>query len=162
MSFGKSTGMSAATGGEQGAIPALGQGLTNIQSGANFFQTLLGGNKANTAAALQPDINRIKEATQGALQGASTLMPRGGGRYATLFDQPFQTQKQIGNLFSGMRTAAGQALPQIGGQQAQIGQTAASNLFNQDLAQKKMLNDFIQGLAQTAMSGAAQHFAPAG
>ena len=155
MSFGSSGGMMAARAGEQPAINALDQGTSNLNTAGNFFSTLLGGNQANTRALLQPDINRINESTQGALQGASTLMPRGGGRFATLFQQPFAAQQQVSNLFNGMRGQAAGGLAGIGGTQAQVGQAAASNLFNQDLAQKQMLNQFLGGLAQAAIGGGA-------
>lgn len=154
MSFGTSSGMSAAMGEEKGAIPALGQGVSNLQSGANFFNTLLQGNRANTMNLLQPDINRIREATQGSLQAANTLMPRGGGRFTTLFNQPFAAQQQIGNLFSGLRSGAASGLANIGGTQANVGQVAASNLFNQSLAQKQMLNQFLSQIIQGAEQGA--------
>jgi len=147
--FGPSSGESAASTAQQGfGIPALGQGTTNLQTGANFFQTLLGGNKANTEALLQPDINRIRESTQGALQGVSTLMPRGGGRSATLFQQPFAAQSQIGNLFSGLRSGAAGGLAQIGGQQAQIGQTSAQNLFQNSMQQRQYHDQQMAKLAQ--------------
>lgn len=148
MSFGSSGGMTAARMGEQGAIPALGQGVSNMQTGANFFNTLLGGNQANTLSLLQPSINQIKEQQQGTLQAASTLMPRGGGRFATLFQQPFAANRAVTDLFSGLRGQAAQALPGIGAQQARVGQEAASNLFSQDMAQKQLLNNFIQGMYQ--------------
>lgn len=143
MSFGRTTGEAQANAAQSQALPAIGQGVQNLQSGANFFQTLLNGNQANTMAAIQPDINRIRESTQGALQGASTLMPRGGGRFATLFQQPFQVQRQTGDLFSGMRSGAGSGLAQIGAQQGQLGTTNANNLFNSQLAQNQQKMGFL-------------------
>lgn len=148
MSFGRTGGQMAAGTGEQGAIPALGQGTSNMQTGADFFKTILGGNAANTLSLLQPSINQMKEQQQGTIQAASTLMPRGGGRFATLFNQPFAANRAITDLFSGLRGQAAQALPGIGAQQAQVGQQAASNLFQQDLAKQQQLNNFIQGMYQ--------------
>lgn len=156
MSFGSSGGMMAARAGEQPAINALSQGTSNLNTAGNFFSTVLGGNQANTRAVLQPDINRINESLQGALQGASTMMPRGGGRFATLFQQPFAAQQQVNNLFNGIRGQAAGGLAGIGSQQAQIGQTAATNLFSQDMAQKQMLNDFIQKMYASTVDAASK------
>lgn len=151
MSFGTTSGQAAARTGEQGAIPALGQGVGNLQTSANFFNTILGGNRANTMQLLQPDITRLKEQQQGALQGASTLMPRGGGRFQTLFQQPFAVNRQLGDLFAGMRSGAAPGLAGIGGQQAGVGQAAATNLFQQDLSKQQMTNQFISQMIQAAM-----------
>ena len=144
MSFGASGGEDAATSAQQRqGVPMLGQGASNLQSGANFFSTLLNGNQANTRALLQPDINRINESTQGALQGASTLMPRGGGRFATLFQQPFAAQQQIGNLFNQARSGAAGGLANIGGTQGQLGTTNAQNLFQNAFGQRQYFNNMI-------------------
>ncbi len=116
------------------------QGAATAQPGINFFNTLMGGNQANTTAALQPNIDAIRQGTSGTLNAASTLMPRGGGRSGTLFNQSFAPQAQIQNLFNQGRTTAATTLPQIGLQQQQLGlgqqqvglgqQGVGTNLFN--------------------------------
>jgi hypothetical protein len=139
---------------------ALDTGAGNINAGTNFFQTLLGGNAANTAAALQPSIDQIRQGTTGNLNAASTLMPRGGGRSAALFGQSFAPQAQIQNLFNSARTGAASALPQIGlGQQGigtnlfglgnqalQIGSNASGNMANVGQQQQQITNQLWQGL----------------
>lgn len=140
----------------------LSLGGQTAQPGVNFMTQLLGGNRANTAAALQPSINQIDQGTTGVLNSINTLTPRGGGRYGGLFNQSFAPQSQIQNLFNGARTSAAQALPQIGLQQQSLG----TNLFglgngalstaggvNQGLAQigqqqQQMNNQLIAGLGQ--------------
>lgn len=156
--FGPSKGESAATTAQQGAVPALGAGVSNLGTSANFFNTLLGGNRTNTMQLLQPDITRIKEAQQGALQGASTLMPRGGGRFATLFQQPFAAARQIGDLFAGIRSGAAGGLANIGGEQAQIGQTSAQNLFQNALQQRQYHDAMMAKLGQGLFSLATTPF----
>jgi hypothetical protein len=122
--FGTLEGNNAAT---SAAAPGLvSSGTQNVNQGANFFKTLLSGNQADTAAALQPSINQTNAANQQTLQGVSTLMPRGGGRSGTLFALPFQGNQQIQSLFNNARTQAATALPQIGSTQLNAG----SNLFN--------------------------------
>jgi hypothetical protein len=111
----------AFTGGQR----QLQQGSTNTGQAGNYFNTLLNGNRANTTAMLQPDINRIQGAQQGTLQSASTLMPRGGGRSGTLFQLPFQGNSQIQSLFGGARSGAAGQLGQLGLGQGGLG----ANLF---------------------------------
>lgn len=115
---------SAADRARGGSLLNLGGG--NVASGTNFFNTLLGGNQANTTALLQPSIDQIRAGNTHALQALSTLMPRGGGRSGTLFDMAYAPQGQIQSLFNSGRLAGAQALPSIGAQQQSLG----ANLFN--------------------------------
>lgn len=109
-----------------GTANAYGQGLLNLgtsntNAGANFFKTILGGDQAATSSLLQPNIDQIRGGQQQALQAASTLMPRGGGRSGALFNLPLQANSQIQSLFNGARSGAASALPQIGAGQTSVG-----------------------------------------
>lgn len=104
----------------------LNTGAQNVEGGTNFLNTLLQGNQANTTAALQPNIDQIRQGNSATLNAMNTLMPRGAGRSGALFNQSFQPQSQIQNLFNQSRMGAAQALPQIGLQQQGLG----ANLFN--------------------------------
>jgi hypothetical protein len=137
------------------AAPAeygAGQSLLNLgqqttQPGVNFMSTLLGGNAANTGAALQPSVSQIDQGTSGVMRGINTLTPRGGGRYGALFGQSFAPQSQIQNLFNSARTNAANTLPGIGLQQ----QGAGINLFglgNQAETGAGGLNLGLGGLGQ--------------
>ncbi len=142
-------------------------GQANTATASNFLNTLVGGNQANTAALLQPDINRIREGGQNAIQTASTLMPRGGGRSSTLFQAPFHANAQISNLFNGARNAAAGGLAQIGqGQTSQgtnlfgIGNNALNtgastfgSLANYGLAQQGINNGLWSQQGQGLSSG---------
>jgi len=107
------------------AGPQLQAGQGNVNAGTDFLSTILNGNRANTTAMLQPNISQILQNNQNTLKGINTLMPRGGGRSASLFENSFAPTSQISNLFSNARTGAATALPQIGLQQEGIG----TNLF---------------------------------
>ena len=129
-----------------------GQGLLNLggqtaQPGVNFMTQVLGGNAANTTAALQPSINQIDQGTSGVLKGINTLTPRGGGRYGALFGQSFAPQSQIQNLFNGSRMGAATALPQIGLQQQGLG-TNLFGLGNSALGTAGGLNTNLAGIGQ--------------
>lgn len=139
----------------------LNAGTANTASGANFFNTLLHGNRQNTTALLQPDINRIQGANQGTLQAVSTLMPRGGGRSGTLFNLPFQQNQQIQGLYGPARSAAagqlanigmgqtgmGTNLFNVGNQALGTGVNASSEIAKLGLQQKQMSNQMAAGLA---------------
>lgn len=99
---------------ESGGQSLIGNGLNSINSGTNYFNTLLNGNAANTSALLQPSINQIRGGNQNALQAISSLTPRGGGRSGTLFNAAYAPSQQIQSLFNSGRTTAATALPQIG------------------------------------------------
>jgi hypothetical protein len=103
----------------------LNMGQPSVASGTNFFNTLLNGNRANSTALLQPQIDQIRGGTQNQLQAINTLMPRGGGRASSLFNASYMPQQQIQNLFNPLRSQAASALPQIGLQQMGLG----TNLF---------------------------------
>jgi hypothetical protein len=103
----------------------LGAGMQNLQPGVNFFNTMLGGNAANTAAALAPSINQTLQGIDAARTAAAGLTPRGGGRFGSLYGLSFAPQAQVQNLFNQARLQAAQTLPGIGLQQAGLG----ANLF---------------------------------
>ncbi len=111
---------------------SLSAGSSNTTNGTNFFNTLLNGNQANTAALLAPTLNADRQQSQQQLQSLSTLTPRGGGRSGTLFNAAYQPSASIQNAFMGGRLQAAQTLPQIGLQQQGIG-TSLYGLGNQAL-----------------------------
>ena len=159
---------SAATGNSQSQIgqgtAALTAGQNDVNSGTNFFNTLLNGNQANTTATLQPNIDQIRQANQQTLQQTNMLSPRGGGRGATLFNAAYAPNQQINSLFGQARTNAATALPQIGLAQQGIGtnligagntalntagntnQGVMSNLLQQQQMQNQMYTGLGQGL----------------
>ncbi len=92
-------------------------------------------------------------------------MPRGGGRSAALFANPFATNQQVQSLFGNARTTAATALPQIGLGQQQIGTnligqgnqalntatTGAQNQFQNQMAIQQRSDNIIGGLASGLM-----------
>ena len=104
----------------------LGTGAGNVTSGTNYFNTLLNGNAANTQAMLQPNIDQINQANNNTVASSSALMPRGGGRFGTLFSSTYAPNQQIQSLFNGARSGAASQLASLGLQQQGLG----ANLFN--------------------------------
>jgi hypothetical protein len=123
----------------------LGVGGNNVSAGTNYFNTLLNGNSANTAATLAPSINQIQGGTANTLNAVNTLMPRGGGRSSALFGQSFAPQSQIQGLFNNARTTAATTLPQIGLQQEQLG-GGLFGLGNQSLSAATGANSSLGSL----------------
>jgi len=103
----------------------FGTGAGNTAAGTDYLRTILRGNAADTAAAMAPDVNRIRAANQNAVQSISTIMPRGAGREGTLFSASYAPTSQIQNLFNTTRMQAAPALAAVGMQQ----QGLANNLF---------------------------------
>jgi len=126
---------------------ALKTGEGNVNSGTNFLNTLLAGNRANTTTALQPNIDQIRSGVDNAIHAVSTLTPRGGGRTSSLFGESFEPQKQMQNLFNSTRTTAATALPQIGLAQQGIG-TNLFGLGNQGLSIGSGVNTNLAQLGQ--------------
>jgi hypothetical protein len=140
----------------------LNSGAGSVQSGTNFFNTLLNGNRANTTALLQPNIDQIRDSNTNSLNAISNLSPRGGGRSSTLFGAAYAPTQQINSLYNGMRGTAGGNLAQIGLQQEgmgtnlmQAGNSALNTgsqtntgLMNYGLEQQKQSNALWSGLGQ--------------
>ena len=138
----------------------LNLGQPNVQSGTNFFNTLLNGNQANTAATLAPSMQQIQQGNQNQIQSLSTLAPRGGGRSGTLFGASYAPAQQIQGLFNQVRTAAPGALTQtglaqqglganlfsIGNQPLQTAAGASGTLGNLGQQQQQMGNQLLAGL----------------
>ncbi len=115
--FMKSYGTAGATG--------LNAGLNNLTPVANWFQTIMNGNKQAVLNQMQPQIAQTEGGLNTALNTASTLNPRGGGRSATLFNAPFDAQKQIAGSYDAARAAAPAGLQSAATAQGALGSSAA-------------------------------------
>jgi hypothetical protein len=147
----------------------LNQFSNNLQGPTNYFQSLLSGNQAQSTAALAPNINQIQGQQNQALQSASNLSPRGGGRSSTLFNLPFQAASQISGLYNSLRPQAAQGLESIAGMEGNMGSnlvdianrflqsgTQASGLYGSQAGQQSLQQQQnaqrIMNLLTTAMS----------
>lgn len=106
----------------QGGLDVTGTGLQTLQAPEDFYKKILSGDPTATTQALAPTAANIAQITSGATDQAQRGMPAGGYRAATLAGIPFAQAEQVGNAALGLQPAAAQALTQIGGEQAQIGQ----------------------------------------
>lgn len=136
--------------GDTGAA-GLNSGLNNLNPVANWFQTIINGNKQATLNQMQPQIQQTEGGLNTALQTNTSLAPRGGGRSGTLFDLPFEAQKQIAGSYdaaragapAGLQSAAtaqgalGSSAAGAGAQFGQVGTGANNNLLNYGLNQQQ-------------------------
>ncbi len=150
--------------GKTGAT-ALNSGLNHIAPVANWFQTILNGNKAATLNQMQPQIQQVQGGQRTALNTANTLNPRGGGRSSTLFDLPFEAQKEIAGQYAGARAGApaglqgaattegalGASAGELGSTYGQVGTQANNNLLNYGLEQQKQAQ--VQAVQQGGLFG---------
>lgn len=132
----------------------LNAGLNNLAPVANWFQTIMNGNKQATLNQMQPQIQQTQGGLNTALQTSSTLAPRGGGRSSTLFDLPFAAQQSIANQYSAARAGApaglqsaataqgalGASAGGIGSSYGQVATGANNNLLNYGLGQGQAYN----------------------
>lgn len=140
----------------------IGQGQGTLNTGTNYFNTLLNGNRANTTAMLQPNIQQIRDTNNENLHAISTLSPRGGGRSGTLFGAAYAPSQQINSLYNGARGGAAGNLAQIGLQQQGLGTNILNSgnsalntgaqtntgLLNYGLGQQQLSNQMWSGLGQ--------------
>lgn len=110
-------------------LGTVGTGLEGQQAGLNtlnapidFYTKILSGDPAAIQQALAPTANAISQQYEAAKTGASEGMPAGGFRSTTLAGLPFAQAAQVGNAALGLQPAAANALGQLGGEQAGIGQ----------------------------------------
>lgn len=154
----------------------FGMGLPQLNSGTGFYQTLLNGNRANTTAALMPNIQQVREGTADALQTANNLMPRGGGRSGALFDLLTRPSGAITGLFNQARVAAPQPLinaglsatgqaPALFGQGTQslgLATNTQGDIRDYEMRQRQMKNQFFSSLGSGLFNLATVPFGGSG
>lgn len=132
---------------------------------ANYWSTLLSGNRAGMTSLLAPELNRQAEGYRSAAQTSSTLTPRGGPRADILSDQPYQQQRDASTLFQTLRPQAASGLLDTSKTIAGYGGQSTSaglNLFNQAMdaitggqyGRNSILNNELQRRQMDRQSGA--------
>jgi hypothetical protein len=96
----------------------------------NYYNRLLSGNRGEAMAAMQPEVSRVNEGYDQALQSAAALAPRGGGRSALFSELPFQRVRDITTLLNSIRPGAAEGLLRAGGQAANTAQGLYSTLLS--------------------------------
>lgn len=111
-----------------GAAAAGGPGLGQLQTAfgttqpaVDYWNAILSGDPKALTAATAPTANALSAIYGGATNNASTGLPAGGFRSATLAQLPQQQAAQVGNYLLGLQPVAAQNLNALAGTQAGIG-----------------------------------------
>lgn len=105
-------------------LNGLNTGLQNLTPVANWFQTIMNGNRSAVLNQLQPQIQQIQGGMNTGLQTANNLTPRGGGRGSELFQLPFEAQKDIASQYAAARAGAPAGLQSAATAEGALGASA--------------------------------------
>lgn len=124
---------SATLGNVPGAIASgnanIGKGSADLGAAGKFFQTILGGSRADTQKLLGPQTQTILDQYDNAAKTASNLGPRGGGRTEVLGEADTGKVGAYGKLLNGVLPSAASGLADVGSKESSIGlgQTGQEN-----------------------------------
>ncbi len=136
---------------------SVGQGLTT--SAGNFFQGLLGGNPAQTAKLLAPQIQTQQQQAQQAKQTAAQFGTRTGGTNAANQSIDDKTRSNISSMISSLTGQAAGAASSLGTNLLKTGMDALSNQVDFSQTQMQNWSDSILGRGLTTGASAAETFA---
>ena len=103
------------------AASSLAKGLSGFDPVMDYWRRLLSGDRGTALEALGPQISALDEMYKGATKTSSELMPRGGGRSATMAELPYRHMSDVWNLLSGSRGKAAEQLGAVSGDLARTG-----------------------------------------
>ena len=137
----------------------IGLGTSQMQQPVNYWSSILNGNRATMTSAMAPEISRIGQGYQTALNTSTALNPRGGTSAEFNAEMPYQQQNQVSTLLQGARPeaaknlfAAGQATTQAG---TSVMDSATRSLLGSTEAGRAILADE----AAKRAAASAQHAA---
>jgi hypothetical protein len=99
---------------------------TNLDRAGDFYSQLLSGDDAAVTTALAPQIGRVIDQYDTALQSARQLAPRGGGQAAINAEAPTRKAAAVSNLVSEQVAGAPAGLTSVGSAQGNL----ATGLLN--------------------------------
>jgi hypothetical protein len=127
---------------------AIGAGQQNLGAAGNYYQQLLSGNRSAVSAAVAPETNAIRSATDASKrQIATSGSARGGGVNSTNQQVNDKSTAAVDNAIFAARPAAAQGATQVGGTELNagtnlIGEAANSGANLTDLAEKARGQDY--------------------
>lgn len=123
-------GQGAAGMAQGGAKALLSQGMANQQGPANYFSSLLRGNRAQMTQAVAPSIAQATDVFRGAERGYDRAGLRGAARDVATADLGRARASHIAGLTTGVQPAAASALAGMGEGQVQQGAGLAGTAGN--------------------------------
>ena len=103
------------------AKQTLGQAREALQGPLEFYQTLLGGDRAALTETLAPEIGTVVSQFDTARKNIAQFAPRGGGRTAQLAESQFDVADIITRLLTTARREAAGGIAGIAGQLGALG-----------------------------------------
>lgn len=143
-------------------LQGQGEGLFNIglpayAQAVEYYQKLLGGDRATMQGAVAPSAEMIRDSYQGLTKGVLSGTVRGGGRDQALGEIQRQQGADIAHLISGVQPAAANALMSgglAGAQTAMQGEAAGGQFY------VSALNNLTQGrLTEAGLAQGSKEFA---
>jgi len=146
---------------KSGQIAGFGQtqGEGLLTSAGNFFQGLLGGNPAQTAKLLAPQIKAAQDQSQQAKQTMAQFGNRSGGTNARAQTIDDQTRAGITNMISQLTSSAAGAAANMGQGLLDTGIQALNQQVQFSQQQMQNWNNSIFGKGIGAAAGLAESFA---
>jgi hypothetical protein len=139
---------------------SVGQGLTT--SAGNFFQGLLGGNPAQTAKLLAPQIQTQQQQAQQQKQVNAQFGNRSGGTNASNQTIDDKTRSNISDMISKLTGQAASSAASLGTTLLDTGMQALNQKFQFSQAQMDNWSNSILGRGLTTGASAAETFALGG
>ena len=136
---------------------SVGQGLTT--SAGNFFQGLLGGNPAQTAKLLAPQIQQNQQQAQQQKQVNAQFGNRSGGTNASNQTIDDKARSNISDMISKLTGQAAGAASSLGTTLLDTGMKALNQQFQFSQAQMDNWSNSILGRGLTTGASAAETFA---
>ncbi len=120
-------------------------GMPMLQRSASYYGTLLGGNRAQQAQLLQPEISNITDLYRGAEKNLEQSGVRGGVKDTAVAEMSRERSGRIAGLVPGLRPMAASALSgigQFGASGGQAGTSLSSNISGSLLGQAQSGRQF--------------------
>jgi len=134
-------------------------GTGALQQPANYWSSILSGNRGLMTSALAPEISRIGQGYQTAQNASAALMPRGGPSAEFNAELPFQQQRDISTLMQQARPQAASNLFNVGQGLGQLGQgligSGISSIYGATAAGRDIIQQQQQAQAAAAERGKA-------
>jgi len=108
----------------------MGQGQRLLQGPANYYQTLMSGDRAATANAIAPQMAQITDVYRGAERNVDRVGMRGAVRDQQMGELGRERASKLAGLVTGVQPGAATALTGLGNQFMQSGTGLASNAGN--------------------------------
>ena len=139
--------------------------LSTLQPSVDYWTRILSGDKTAQLEAIAPQVEQIQAGYQGALQGASKNMARGGYASTVMAQLPFQQARDVSGVLAQLQPQAAEALvkaAQTQGSIAEVQSRIAATLAQLGLSETQLGMDIYNALMKALLEGRGQDVAEHG